>query len=309
MHVFLTGGSGLTGPAVVTELLGAGHSVTGLARSDASAARLEALGARPHRGDLEDLDSLRSGAAAADGVIHMAFGGSFSDPDDLARRDSAAVDALGGALAGSGRPLVVTSGTFTMAAGHESVETDPADTGSLAHFRIPGERACLSFAEHGVRASVVRLAPTVHGPGDIGFVPLMIQAARTAGFAGYVGDGANRWPAVHRADAAVLFRLALEHAPTGSALHGVAENLTLKSIAGKIAEKLALPARSLGPEEAVAHFGSPFFATAYATDAPASGRLTRDLLNWSPRHPSLLQDLDEGDYFAAPTGATADRWA
>lgn len=244
MHVFVTGGSGLTGPAVVSHLIAAGHSVTGLARSDASAARLTALGARPHRGSLEDLDSLRGGARQTDGVVHMAFGGSFDAPEDLARRDRSAIDALGQALVGTGKPLVVTSGTFVMPTGKESLEQDEPDPESVAHFRIPGEQACLAYADRGVRSSVVRLAPTVHGPGDYGFVPLMIEAARKARFSAYVGDGANRWPAVHRSDAASLFRLALEKAPAGSALHGAAENLTLKSVAEKIGAKLGFPCGS-----------------------------------------------------------------
>ncbi|MEW5351088.1 SDR family oxidoreductase [Streptomyces sp. 16-176A] len=309
MHVFVTGGSGLTGPAVVSHLIAAGHSVTGLARSDASAARLMALGAKPHRGSLEDLDSLRGGARQADGVVHMAFGGSFDAPEDLARRDRAAIDALGQALAGTGKPLVVTSGTFVMPTGKESLEQDEPDPESVAHFRIPGEQACLAYADRGVRSSVVRLAPTVHGPGDYGFVPLMIEAARKAGFSAYVGDGANRWPAVHRLDAASLFRLALEKAPAGSALHGAAENLTLKSVVEKIGAKLGLPLRSLTHDEAAEHFGNAFFATVYATDAPASSSRTRRLLAWTPTHPSLLEDLESGDYFAAPTGTSADRWA
>jgi nucleoside-diphosphate-sugar epimerase len=239
----------------------------------------------------------------------MAFGGSFDDPEGLARRDATAIDALGETLAGSGKPLVVTSGTLVMRAGRESRETDAPDPASLASFRIPGEQACLSFAGKGVRASVVRLAPTVHGPGDYGFVPVMIEAARRAGFSAYVGDGANRWPAVHREDAASLFRLALEKAPAGSAAHGAAENVTLKAIAETIGARLGVPVRSLDHDAAVEHFGSAFFATAYAADAPASSEHTRRTLGWTPSHPGLLQDLTDGDYFAAPTGTSADRWS
>ncbi|MBY8878969.1 SDR family oxidoreductase [Actinacidiphila acidipaludis] len=309
MHLFVTGGSGLTGPAVVTELIEAGHTVTGLARSDASAQRLEALGAAAHRGSLTDLDSLTDGARRADGVLHLAFGGSFDDPEGLARQDSAAVDALGQGLVGTGKPLVVTSGTFVMRAGRESVETDAPDEDSLAYFRIPGERVCLSYASQGVRSSVVRLAPTVHGPGDYGFIPVMIEAARKAGFAAYVGDGTNRWPAVHRFDAASLFRLAVEQAPAGSALHGAAENVPLKAVAETIGAELGLPVRSVTPEEAAEHFGSAFFAVAYAADAPASSEHTRRLLGWTPTHPDLLDDLRTGDYFTAASGASADRWS
>ncbi len=213
MHIFVTGGSGLTGPAIIAELLAAGHTVLGLARSDQAAARLRALGAETLRGSLEELDSLREGARATDGVIHMAFGGSFGDPDDLIRRDVTAIETLGRALVGSGKPFVSTSGTLVMAAGHVSTEQDAPDPASLASFRIPGEQACLAFAEQDVRSSVVRLAPTVHGPGDYGFIPALIAAARRTGVSTYIGDGANRWPAIHRLDAASLFRLAIEKAP------------------------------------------------------------------------------------------------
>ncbi|GAA2143020.1 SDR family oxidoreductase [Actinomadura napierensis] len=301
MQVFVTGGSGLTGPAVVAELIAAGHTVTGLARSDAAAARLESLGATPHPGSLDDLDSLRAGAEAADGVVHMAFGGDFADPDDMMRRDRNAIETLGRALEGSGRPFVSTSGTLVMPAGRESTETDEPDRAGIAGFRIPGERACLDFAGRGVRASVVRLAPTVHGPGDYGFIGMLVATARKTGMSAYVGDGANRWPAVHRLDAAVLFRLALEKAPAGSVLHGAAESgVTMKSIAETIARGLGLPAVPLPPEEAAAHFPSPFMATVYGFDAPVSSARTRELLGWSPVHPTLLDDVEHGDYLTAP---------
>jgi nucleoside-diphosphate-sugar epimerase len=286
MHVFITGGSGLTGPAVVTELLAAEHTVTGLARSDAAAARLEALGATPHPGSLDDLDSLRTGAEAADGVLHMAFGGDFSDLADMTRRDRTAIEALGQVLVGSGKPFVSTSGTLVMPAGRESTERDEPDTAGLAAFRIAGERACLDFAGQGVRASVVRLAPTVHGPGDHGFIAWLVDTARKSGQSAYVGDGTNRWPAVHRLDAAVVFRLALEGAPP------------FRSIAETVGRGLGLPVVSLTPEEAAGHFVSPFIAAAYGLDAPVSSRLTRELLGWSPRHPTLLDDVANGDYLA-----------
>jgi nucleoside-diphosphate-sugar epimerase len=302
VHVFVTGGSGLTGPAVVSELIAAGHTVTGLARSDAAGSRLERLGARPHRGSLEDLDRLRTGAAQADGVLHMAFGGDFADPEDLIRRDRTAIEALGQALVGSGKPFVSTSGTLVMPAGRVSTEQDPPDPGSIAGFRIPGEQACLGFAEQGVRASVVRLAPTVHGPGDYGFVPMLIATARKTGVSAFVGDGGNRWPAIHRFDAAVLFRLALEEAPAGSALHGAGEDgVTLRSIAEKIGEMLDLPTLSLTPDKAAEHFENPFMAVVFGTDAPVSSDRTRTLLGWSPTHPTLLEDLRDGDYFTGPT--------
>ncbi|MGI5467043.1 SDR family oxidoreductase [Streptomyces sp. CA-132043] len=297
MHVFVTGGSGQTGPAVVTELLTAGHTITALARSDTAAARLKSLGATPHRGSLDDLDSLRNGAEAADGVLHMAYGGDFSDLDDMMRRDRSAIEALGRPLEHSGKPLVITSGTLVMPAGRETTEKDEPDPAGIAAFRIAGERACLRFAARGVRASVVRLAPTVHGPEDHGFIPMLIATARKTGVSAYVGDGTNRWPAVHRYDAAVLFRLAVEKAPAGSVLHGAAESgVTFKSIAETIARGLDLPTASLTPDRAATHFISPFMATAYGFDGPVSSTHTQELLGWTPTHPTLLADLEHGDY-------------
>ncbi|MEV5502729.1 SDR family oxidoreductase [Nonomuraea fuscirosea] len=299
MHVFVTGGTGQTGPAVVAELIAAGHTVTGLARSDTAAARLKALGATPRHGSLDDLGSLRAGAEAADGVLHLAYGGDFSDLDDMLRRDRTAIETLGRPLEDSGKPLVVTSGTLVMPAGRESTEKDEPDPAGLAAFRVAGERAGLDFAARGVRASVVRLAPTVHGPEDHGFVPMLIATARKTGVSAYVGDGANRWPAVHRLDAAVLFRLALEQAAAGSVLHGVAESgIPFRSIAEVIARGLGVPAVSLTPEEAATHFVSPFMARVYAFDGPVSSSLTRESLGWSPGHPTLLEDLEHGDYLA-----------
>ncbi|MBB4688989.1 SDR family oxidoreductase [Amycolatopsis jiangsuensis] len=311
MHVFVTGGSGQTGPTVVTELVAAGHTVTGLARSDSAAARLESLGATPHRGSLEDLDSLRRGAEAADGVLHMAYGGDFADPDGLIRRDCAAIEALGQALAGSGRPLVSTSGTLVARAGRVSTEQDPPDSDSVAAFRIAGEQACLDFAARGVRAAVVRLAPTVHGPGDHGFIPALIAAARRVGVSAYLGDGTNRWPAVHRADAAVLFRLALEKAPAGSVLHGVGESaVTIRSVAERIGQVLGLPAVSLTLAQAADHLGSPFLARFFSLDVPVASEHTRALLGWTPEHATLLADLEDGDYFTPEASIRAEEvWA
>jgi nucleoside-diphosphate-sugar epimerase len=204
VHVFVTGGSGLTGPAIVAELIAAGHTVTGLARSDEAAARLRGLGAETLTGALEDLDTLQAGAKAADGVIHMAFGGSFADPEDMVRRDRTAIETLGQALAGSGKPFVSTSGTLVMDTGRVTSEDDAPDPESIGWFRIPGEQACLAFADQGVRSSVVRLAPTVHGPGDYGFIPMLVAAARKNGVSAYIGDGANRWPATSEASRALL---------------------------------------------------------------------------------------------------------
>ncbi|GAA0623362.1 SDR family oxidoreductase [Kutzneria viridogrisea] len=307
MHVFVTGGTGQTGPTVVAELLAAGHTVTGLARSEAAAARVESLGATPHRGSLDDLDSLRGGAEAADGVLHMAYGGDYADPDDLIRRDRAAIEALGHALTGSGRPLVSTSGTLVTRAGRVSTEQDAPDPDSVAAFRIAGEQACLGFADLGVRSSVVRLAPTVHGPCDYGFVPALIAAARRAGVSAYIGDGANRWPAVHRADAASLFRLALEKAPAGSVLHGVGESaITIKSIAEQIARMLDIPTASLTLEQASEHLGNPFLARFFSLDVPVSSEHTQALLGWTPEHATLLEDLKTGDYFTPEASIRAE---
>jgi nucleoside-diphosphate-sugar epimerase len=296
MRIFVTGGSGLTGPSVVTELVTAGHTVTGLARSDAAAARLTALGAEPLRGSLDDLDVLHAGAAAAEGVVHMAFGGDFADPDAMMRRDVAAIETLGAALEGSGGPLVMTSGTLVMPLGGPSTEADAPDEHGLAPFRLPGERACLAFAGRGVRASVMRLAPTVHGPHDHGFVGMLVATAREKGVSAYVGDGANHWPAVHRADAAALFRLACEKAPAGSVLHGVAETVAMREIAEAIGRGLGLPTASLTPAEAAGHYANPFMARVYAADNPASSAGTRELLGWSPTGPTLLEDIEKGDY-------------
>ncbi|MFG3524077.1 SDR family oxidoreductase [Nocardia nova] len=308
MHVFVTGGSGQTGPAVVTELIAAGHTVTGLARSKAAATRLESLGATPHPGSLDDLDSLRSGAAAADGVLHMAYGGDYADPADLIRRDCGAIEALGQALAGSGKPLVSTSGTLVTRAGQVSTEQEAPDPDSVAAFRIAGEQTCLSFAECGVRAGVVRLAPTVHGPGDYGFIPALIAAACRSGVSAYIGEGANRWPAVHRADAAVLFRLALEKAPAGSVLHGVGESaVTIRSIAEQIAHMLDIRTASVTLDQAAAHLGNPFLARFFSLDVPVSSDHTRALLGWKPRHATLLDDLRTGDYFTPEASIRAER--
>lgn len=296
MQVFITGGSGQTGPAIVTELISAGHQVTALARSDSSGARLVALGARVVRGSLDDPDVLAASAAAADGVVHMAYGGDFADPEPMMRRDVNAITALGTALEGTGKPLVATSGTLVMPVGHDAAETNAADPDGLAPFRVAGERTCVAFADRGVRASVVRLAPTVHGPADHGFMPLLIATAKQTGVSAYVGNGTNRWPAVHRDDAAVLFRLALENAPAGSFLHGVAETVEFRAIAQTIGDGLDLPVRGISPDEAASHFASPFMGLIYGADVPARSDLTQQLLDWHPTHPGLLDDLTNGDY-------------
>jgi nucleoside-diphosphate-sugar epimerase len=299
MKVFITGGSGQTGPAIVTELISAGHTVTGLARSDSASRILKTLGAETVAGSLEDLDVLAEAAASADGVVHMAYGGDFADPEPMMRRDVNAITALGTALQGTDKPLVATSGTLVLPVGHVGTESDAADRNGLAPFRVAGEDACLAFAGRGVRASVVRLAPTVHGPHDHGFMPMLIDTARKTGVSAYVRDGNNLWPAVHRADAAVLFRLALEHGAPGSIFHAVAETVAFRDIADTISRGLGVPTVSLTTEAAAAHFISPFMAMIYGANVPASSTLTRKQLGWSPNREGLLSDLENGDYLEA----------
>jgi nucleoside-diphosphate-sugar epimerase len=294
MRVFVTGATGLIGSAVVRELLGAGHQVLGLARSEASAESLTAAGAEAHRGSVEDLDSLRAGAAGADGVIHLAFNHDFSDWLGSIRKDRLAVEALGEALAGSGRPLVVTSGVAIVAAGAVATEEDGLDPEWPRH---GSEEAALSFAGRGVRASVVRLPPSVHGEEDKhGFVPILIGVARAKGVSAYPGDGANRWPAVHCLDAARVFRLALETAPAGTVLHAIGdEGVPVRDIAAAIGRGLDLPVESLPKEKAVEHFG--FLGGFFSVDAPTSSSLTQKMTGWHPEHPALIPDLEAGHYF------------
>jgi nucleoside-diphosphate-sugar epimerase len=299
MRVFVTGATGFIGSAIVRELLEAGHAVVGLARSDQAAANLAAAGAAVHRGSLSDLDSLRAGAAAADGVIHTAYIHDFSatgDPAGAARTDGQAIQALGETLAGSGRPLVVASGSALLAPGRLATEADnlPDD---LPHPRV-SEQAAVQFAGRGVRVSVMRLPPSVHGQGDHGFVPALIGIARAKGLAAYVGDGSNRWAAVHRFDAARLFRLALEAAPAGARLHAVGdEGVPFRDIAEVIGQHLNLPLTSISREEADGHFGG--FARFASIDVPASSALTQQRFGWRPVQPGLIADLDEGHYFKA----------
>jgi nucleoside-diphosphate-sugar epimerase len=299
MRVFVTGATGFIGSAIVRELIEAGHQVLGLARSDTAAASLAGALAEVHRGALDDLDSLRSGAAAADGVIHLAFIHDFSDYEGAAQTDLRAVETIGAALEGSGKPFVVTSGTlmltFLLPPGRLGTEEDVADAGSVAP-RIASENAAIALAERGVRSSVVRLPPSVHGEGKRGFVGTLIDIAREKGVSGYIGDGSNRWPAVHRLDAAHLFRLALEKAPAGSVLHGVAdEGVPVRAIAEVIGRHLDLPVVAISPEDAGEHFG--WLGTFLAADNPTSSALTRELLGWRPVHPALIPDLEEGHYF------------
>ncbi|MGW8702977.1 SDR family oxidoreductase [Streptomyces eurythermus] len=306
MRFFVTGASGWIGSALVPDLLTAGHQVVGLARSDASAAALTGAGAEAVRGDLDDLDVLRATATASDGVIHLAFkhdlafGGDFEGAGAADRR---AVDALGEALAGTGRPFVLASGLAGLAPGRVATERDmpPAD-GSAAAIRGATAEAVLALASRGVRSSVVRLSPTCHGAGDNGFMAMLVATARAKGVSGYIGDGANRWPAVHRLDAARLFRLAAEKAPAGSVLHGAAEEgIALRDIAEVIGRRLGVPTVSVAPEDAVGHF--TWMSHFLGVDAAASSTLTRELVGWEPVHPGLLADLDQEHYFQVSADA------
>ena len=310
MRVFITGASGWIVSAVVPELIGAGHQVVGLARSDVSAAALAAAGAEVQRGTLDDLDGLRSAAAASDGVIHLAFkhdiafSGGFQEAADADRR---AVETCGEALAGSDRPFVVASGTLGLAPGRLGTERDGHGRDAVAATRDPGMQTrhataelVLALASRGVRSSIIRLSPTNHGVGDHGFLASLVGIARDKGVAGHIGDGSSRWPAVHRLDSAHLFRLALERAPAGSTLHAVAdEGVPMRDIAEVIGRHLQLPVGSIAPEDAAAHFA--WLAPMVAIDSPVSSALTRELLGWQPVQPGLIEDLDQGHYFRSPS--------
>ena len=291
MRIFITGASGFVGSAIVQELLGNGYQVLGLARSEESAQALIAAGAEVHRGALDDLDSLRRGAAASDGVIHTAFVHDFAAYVAAGETDKQAIEALGGALAGSSRPLIVTGGLAGFALDRPTTEEDaPAQSPRMS------EPAGLALAAQGVRASVIRLAASVHDDGDHGFVPTLIDIARQKGVAAYLGEGLNRWPAVHRLDAAQLYRLVLEKGVAGGRYHGVAdEGIPMRDIAAIIGRKLNLPVVSKSPEEAGAHFG--WMARFVGMDIAASSAITQEQLGWHPSRRSLLADLEEGSYF------------
>jgi nucleoside-diphosphate-sugar epimerase len=291
MHIFVTGATGFIGSAIVQELLQAGHTVLGLARSDASAKSLATVGADVHLGTLEDLDSLQRGAAASDGVIHTAFIHDFSAYAAAAETDRRAIEAIGNVLAGSDRPFVTTAGLLGLAPGRVGTEKDKS-----AYSPRMSEETTMSVADKGVHASVVRLSPTVHGEGDYGFVPTLIDIARKKGVSAYVGDGVNRWPAVHRLDAAHLFRLVLEKGTTRASYHGAAEEgIPMRDIATVIGQQLNVPVVSKTPEEAAGHFG--WIAHFAAMDAPSSSAFTQQQLVWSPSHLTLLADLNQGYYF------------
>ncbi|MND71847.1 hypothetical protein D3C80_633830 [compost metagenome] len=297
MRVFVTGATGFVGTAVVRELLSAGHQVLGLSRSDAGAASLQAAGAEVHRGSLDDLASLQAGAAEADAVIHTGFNHDFSKYKENCESDRRIIAAFGDELAGSDRPFLVTSGTGLLQLGRPAAESDLPNVGSSVIPRVATEEAVAAIVERGVKASLIRLPPSVHGAGDHGFVPMLIAKARETGVSAYVGDGENRWPAVHRLDAANVYRLALERGALEPRYHAVAEEgVPFRQIAELIGRRLGVPVISKNHEEATAHFG--WFAHFAGMDSPASSATTKEWLDWKPIQPCLLEDLDQDAYFA-----------
>lgn len=295
MRVFVTGATGFIGSAIVEELISAGHQVLGLARSDSSATALLAAGAEVHRGDLEDLDSLRAGVAKAEGVIHAGFIHDFARFKEVCEVDRIAIEVMGAELVGSGRPFIVTSGTALVSPGSLATEDIIPSPGASIHPR-QSEAAADEAAAKGVRVSIIRLSPSVHGDGDKGFIPLLINIAREKGISAYIGEGLNRWSALHRLDAALLYRLALENAVAGTRFHGVAEEaIAFRVIAETIGKQLNIPVVAKSAEEAADHFG--WFTSFAGIDCPASSKLTQESLNWHPVQAGLIQDMEESSYF------------
>ncbi|QFY13067.1 NAD-dependent epimerase/dehydratase family protein [Nonomuraea phyllanthi] len=295
MHVFVTGASGFIGRAVVAELVAAGHEVTGLARSDASAAVVKDLGAAVHRGDLDDLDRIREGASAADAVVHLANKHDWTNPEATNRAERAAVQTISDTLAGSDRPFALASGLALPGLGRPSTERDPNPSVGPDSMRGGAENLALTYAGRGVRVIPVRFAPTVHGEGDHGFISIVAQAARRRGASLYPGEGANRWPAVHRSDAARLVRLGLEKAPAGTLLHAAAEDgVPVRQIAEALADRLGVPAKSAPAEQLADEL--PFVGRFLGADMPTTSTITRDLLGWRPTGPTLLEDIAAGYY-------------
>lgn len=297
MRVFVTGASGWVGSVVTKELIGAGHTVLGLARSDASAASVEANGGDVLRGSLEDVDTLRRGATECDAVIHTAFIHDFSQMAKSGAVDLAAITAMGEVLEGSGKPFVTTSGTALLAPGRVATENDKSVAGGPGSHRAASDQKTMELATRGVRAMLMRLPPSVHGAGDHGFVPRLVEIAREKGASAYIDEGTNRWPAVHRLDAARLYRLAIERGESGAAYHAIGdEGVPTREIAEAIARGLGVPAVRKSRDEAAEHFG--WIAAFFGLDVPASAEITREKLGWQPDQPGLIDDLNTGSYFS-----------
>jgi nucleoside-diphosphate-sugar epimerase len=295
MRVFVTGASGWIGSAVVPELIGAGHQVLGLARSDGAAAKIEALQAEVLRGDVSDLDALREGARTTDAVLHLAYNHDFSQMEQAGKADRAALTAFAEELAGSDRPVVIASGLLGLPVGREATEEDLHEVHEGLPPRFRAELLAKEWArEQGVCTSIVRLAPTVHGAGDWGFITSYVAIARQLGTAFYIGDGSNQWPAISRPDAATLYRLCIERPRAGAVLHGAAEHIAFRDIAGAVGRKLDLPVASLPPEAAQEKFGA--LATFYTLGVVASSAVTREQYGWKPSGPTLLEAIATGAY-------------